>query len=1706
VPKPAAENAGQYTPAQNDNSGRSLGFADVVESHDATQQTGNPQVRPATWAWWLYDNVSKPGYNGWVQSTNTAVAVGEAVANTGILARNVALKTVFEKPSKAPDVHFERIPFCEVPKAVTTADWWAQNLSSGVVGAVPYAVSGKMAGGVLRNGGRSLGLTGLSSKIVASETAASIVGCAVYDFARDPLEGETRVGNAAGGATAAVFLAGGHLADAKSAAFLAKRLGADFVAQPGFQAAHRLGWRAATGGVAFPAQTLVSSEVSGKDWTWHELGAASVHGMALNTALPYVQEGLNKTVSVPVAKLLDWNDRRVRVAAGIFIERHANYGDEITARAGDRIIAGAGSKVQAGKGSIVAAQQGSNVYAEKGSIVEAYKGSKVGARKGSDVQAFAGSDVQAHDGSNVTAHDGSEVTADHGANVTAREGSRIQAYEGSTIDARNGSTVWARGAAHIEAYEGSRIHADYEALVQARDGSIVYAESGSIVTAHAGSTVVTRKRSICERLRGAEVDALAGSTVYAYEDSHVNAHEGSVIHAQKDSNVKAGKGSTVYTHGAAKIDAHPESNVIDYKQAIAPENALKGQIRYAKAGERTIAQAGEIIHAEKGSTVEARPGSNVVAQDGSTVHAHHGSIVESLKGSSTVAYEGSLVIAKDGSSVIAEKRSLVEAYKGSQIKVFDGAKVDAFEGTVINTDFGHIFAHSGAHVTAGKWASVDAYKGSIVTALEGSMVKAHEGAYIEAHAGRITAGAGSKVDAYDNCAVAALDGSAVNCYKGAGVTAEEGSVVDAFAGSGVDAKSGSTVNAREGSAVRAYWLSRVNAYKGSNVEASEKSTVYAYEGSQVTTNSSGSIGKATIHAFNGSHVTANVLSVVFAHEGAVVEANRVSIVEAGAGSKVKACDGSKVYACKGSHVEASQGAIIYGEIGAHIDSPAGVKTPLCHTATIDALQEAMKSTGSNDLSRYQLMEMLPPETYTGVSGYDFVSELRSKTFTDNVVPLNGASPALGLTCTFGENGAAWLAQQAQSGRNALTVTKWLPIKSPEQLEGLAPWLTQHADKPLAELSAVAPKWHQLDASTHNLPYIRFIDARHWLVEPEARPYLDASKAQLPWQRMAANQAWTAINEVRTNAETLPESDRHNAIQGAFTTEYERLLALGRDAVLMKSDDSERLISAYHSALDGPHARTLAAAVNYCLPKANQAEQRFAVLRGLQTETFKKAYDRFGGELLDKPVRELTGSSGATWHAVSSLGLACTFGKQAERWLDLQKGLHEQQLKEAQASNNQQAISQAESALTKSDHDAAFWLPIAPVSKLQGLGNWLLRFGDPENPANQGNGTPLQRDPAELQLVAANWADLDQAERSLGYKDLVNVCRAKIYKNQADVAFARESAYWGVQQRNYGDLERRFLASQGTPSPFPLEPRWTSGSLTGRFLPRSDARGMYLGNHTNCCQHPGGVGQACAYYGQESPNSGFFVVENAENKIVAQSWVWESDNGGVCFDSVEGKALGSRANDVKAIYQAAAKKLAETHHTVTVGSNPGFTTSWQSAGRLQLQQPEDFSGYSQDSKNQWLLAKNPKVAVEAKERPQTWVRGGRSEDLAAAEKIAKAVYPKGWQHVPDDADCGLVLVDKNKGVVGYATIETGNQYISDLVVLPEHRGQSMTLLNSLLAYMKQAGGTWTADCRESTSYALLKHAERKGRVVIESDAVTDKMGDQPMHHVKFKVVR
>ncbi|MDP3506737.1 MAG: hypothetical protein Q8T09_01985 [Candidatus Melainabacteria bacterium] len=470
-----------------------------------------------------------------------------------------------------------------------------------------------------------------------------------------------------------------------------------------------------------------------------------------------------------------------------------------------------------------------------------------------------------------------------------------------------------------------------------------------------------------------------------------------------------------------------------------------------------------------------------------------------------------------------------------------------------------------------------------------------------------------------------------------------------------------------------------------------------------------------------------------------------------------------------------------------------------------------------------------------------------------------------------------------------------------------------------------------------------------------------------------------------------------------------------------------------------------------------------LIRSLKTKTFQKMVERL----------EAGNPDNSSWSTHGALGLVNTFGNDSPQWLDLQ------------------------TKAGRSLHDASFWLPIKSPKELQGLDTWLRR-----NYKYSQAGEDTLRPIEDLSVVAQNWAELNSAQRELSYKDLLSLVKSGKYVNQADELFASESAKWGIAPSDYKAIENRYLASLSTKVPFPTEQRWNEGEFIGRFLPRKDPRGLYLGQHTDCCQHPKGAGATSAWYGQESPNSGFFVVEDKNGQVVAQSLAWLSDDGAVVFDNIEAKALGDREAKVAAIYQKVGDSLAQSHYKVTIGSGESDVdlSRWKATDAVPL--PRDSTAYT-DAKSQVLLSANANIKPAPISKLNNWVQGLWPSDKAQIEKIAKAVYPEG-RPLPSEGDFGLVLKDKNEGTIGYAKIDRENNEIKDIAVLPEHRNQSRLLINALFDHIRRVGGDWTADLRESSSYKVLKAYEKWGRVEILEDNVSGSMGSDQVHSVKLRL--
>jgi hypothetical protein len=192
-------------------------------------------------------------------------------------------------------------------------------------------------------------------------------------------------------------------------------------------------------------------------------------------------------------------------------------------------------------------------------------------------------------------------------------------------------------------------------------------------------------------------------------------------------------------------------------------------------------------------------------------------------------------------------------------------------------------------------------------------------------------------------------------------------------------------------------------------------------------------------------------------------------------------------------------------------------------------------------------------------------------------------------------------------------------------------------------------------------------------------------------------------------------------------------------------------------------------------------------------------------------------------------------------------------------------------------------------------------------------------------LASSWLKLSLETREklkcLTSKEQEETIHAlSMYGDAANVQFARESAKWALGKSEYQVAEKAFIQSQSVPDAFPTDRTWTSGDYVGRFLPRSDSRNLFMGNHTNSCMRIGGLNERGVIWAQNSPDAGFFVVENAKTQeIIAGSRVWTNpESKGTCFNSIQSKGLAGRWQTVLDIYKQAA------HYLTTEGQSQKVT--------------------------------------------------------------------------------------------------------------------------------------------------------------------------------------
>lgn len=222
---------------------------------------------PGSAGWW-YENTVVPAVHTAVGEPYNALA---HVVNAGAN----CLLTKAEPVKLLPELaHYE-----PQPVALWSKEWFVRNISSGLAMAVPYGIAGALTGRGLHRVGAALEAKGMTATVLKSREAAMIAGAFCYDGLKVPREGETRIGNACGGAVGFAIFEAGNLPIKN----------------------WKTGWqipaRMLVGTAGALGQYTVSHLVSGQQMKRDQLFEVAMSGATMNVVLPYTHKFAEKGVN-----------------------------------------------------------------------------------------------------------------------------------------------------------------------------------------------------------------------------------------------------------------------------------------------------------------------------------------------------------------------------------------------------------------------------------------------------------------------------------------------------------------------------------------------------------------------------------------------------------------------------------------------------------------------------------------------------------------------------------------------------------------------------------------------------------------------------------------------------------------------------------------------------------------------------------------------------------------------------------------------------------------------------------------------------------------------------------------------------------------------------------------------------------------------------------------------------------------------------------------------------------------------------------------------------------------------------------------------------------------------------------------------------------------------------------------------------------------
>ncbi|MBO7097021.1 MAG: hypothetical protein J6W11_00065, partial [Alphaproteobacteria bacterium] len=425
------------------------------------------------------------------------------------------------------------------------------------------------------------------------------------------------------------------------------------------------------------------------------------------------------------------------------------------------------------------------------------------------------------------------------------------------------------------------------------------------------------------------------------------------------------------------------------------------------------------------------------------------------------------------------------------------------------------------------------------------------------------------------------------------------------------------------------------------------------------------------------------------------------------------------------------------------------------------------------------------------------------------------------------------------------------------------------------------------------------------------------------------------------------------------------------------------------------------------------------------------------------------------------------------------------------------------------HDAVYWLPDPMDEKSNAhFAEFIQKNLFYQNAKHQMVHRPLN----ELKTIAQNWKKVEKELKKRGetadikqfkYADVLSVCASVKYDNPQNEQFAAEAAKHYVPEYQYYEYEDIYLAGLKVPEPFDSTQKFKVGKYVGRFLPRDDVRTGFFGDYTNCCQHFGGVGRACAISTVKHPFSQLFVIEDEKGKIIAGSWAWENTENKyreVCFDNIEALGELQKRPEINEIYEQVGSYLANKENcrrvTVGLGYQDADVSKYKKTRAIALPKlyGNDGTGSYSDAKSQVLLAQNENAEpLDHTKESQRYIRNMCYLDEKTLQSVTEQCFSKS-DNKPFKSDHldGFVIEDREKGVVGHILYDKEKKEIYDMAVLPEYctdqNASSRKLFAEMIKEVKNEGGQWHAELRDKETLRYIESMVELGAIKMEKNDV------------------